>query len=646
MLSAATVSSSLDAPPSVALGAINTSPVSAGARGVPSDEAQASPFAKVLSGNQENTAASTSRATHVQPRSSITQIVAKSSISARSKKDSVSAASQPSAIPAHGASDSVSQPGSAMNPAAAAPVPAAPVPLAPVPVVQTPADTAVSKLSADAANEARAVAEMVQSLALDVAASTNAGTSAASANVPAVANGASSVDSGITASDSDEADRAVSPLIPDQGETDQLADSFSSVLENMAASASGAGQQSSDATSTAPRPQAASSAPAANGPVAKQLTQQIAGPTTADPTAQEANLGGHIAQVTANPANEATAPQASDAAQAPATVNPPAGGAIQAPPLQTAKASSATQRSITQQIQPDVANLLGLPGTNAVAAANAAANNSAGNSTQNQSNGTGHSAGQSTAQVSVAQPHSSDNTKGTGNGEAQDGRSSAGQNSAAQISAATLAANQSALVTGANGQVSHASSQVATQIATQANATSATADVKGAPASAAGAQSLPMPTIVPASLPRSLDDVAQATQLYQRVGGAEMHIAMDTDSLGAIDLRAVVHQGSLSATIAVQRPDVQTLLVNELPALQHSLAEKNLQVNQISVLAGSIGNGTDMNGQQQQQQNRPTNTPMSAAMFGQSDGERAVSGVATVELAMTLGSSGRLSVLA
>lgn len=79
---------------------------------------------------------------------------------------------------------------------------------------------------------------------------------------------------------------------------------------------------------------------------------------------------------------------------------------------------------------------------------------------------------------------------------------------------------------------------------------------------------------LPSSLPASLNDVVQASRLYQRVGGAEMHIAMDTDLLGSIDLRAVVHQSGLTAAIGVQHADVQALLSSELPGLQHALSQR------------------------------------------------------------------------
>ena len=497
--------------------------------------------------------------------------------------------------------------------------------------------------------DARAVTEIVQSLVLDATGSANVGTSAASANVTTAASGSSSAASNISQMNGDATAQTASPVIADQPATDELAVSTLNAAENADVKASASAQEVADTRNTGSASQPPNSLPATNGPAAKAAAQQDPGPTMVDLAAQLANIGGRPIQVTASPADNSAAPQTSGIAQVLGTANTTATVSAQgqAPLPQTAKTSSAAQRSIAQQIQPDIANLLGIAsGANAVAAVNAAASNNAGNGTQNQGNGTAHTAAQTAAQVSAAQTHSSDDSKGTGSGGTQDGRSALGQNSAAQVSAVTLAANQSALLTGANGEVSHAAGQVATQIATQANMAGATTDAKSAAAPSAGAQSLPTTTSLPASLPRSLDDVAQATQLYQRVGGAEMHIAMDTESLGAIDLRAVVHQGSLSATIAVQRPDVQTLLVNELPALQHSLAEKNLQVNQISVLAGSIGSGTNMNGEpHQQSQNRPS-TPLFTGTFAQSDAEPAVSRVQGSESVLALGSSGRLSVLA
>jgi len=85
----------------------------------------------------------------------------------------------------------------------------------------------------------------------------------------------------------------------------------------------------------------------------------------------------------------------------------------------------------------------------------------------------------------------------------------------------------------------------------------------------------------------------QSTATLAANANSEMRLAMQTDLLGSIDLRAAMHQSTLTATIGVQRADVQTLLANELPALQHALAEKNLQVGQISVLNNHAGGAFD-----------------------------------------------------
>lgn len=253
----------------------------------------------------------------------------------------------------------------------------------------------------------------------------------------------------------------------------------------------------------------------------------------------------------------------------------------------------------------------------------------------------GHSPATATAQSS-SQTHSTDDAKSSSSTDSSQSSSKDG-NGAAAIApqrSPTAAAPSNTL---ANAAATSQSAHVAVQAPAQADATAATFAKVPQESSAAANSSQSSQPMLP-SLPRSLTDVSQATQLYQRVGGAEMHIAMDTDLLGSIDLRAVVHQGSLSATIGVQRADVQTLLVNELPALQHSLAEKNLQVGQISVLAGSVGGGANSNGHPQQQNRQNTNTQAAPAF--PDDPPSFVSPAHIVEVAAARNNSARLSVLA
>jgi flagellar hook-length control protein FliK len=196
--------------------------------------------------------------------------------------------------------------------------------------------------------------------------------------------------------------------------------------------------------------------------------------------------------------------------------------------------------------------------------------------------------------------------------------------------------------------------------APQAGSTSAPPDASQAPStnSASVARLEPPPPTqqpLPQSLPKSLNDVAKASELYQRVGGSEMHVAMETELLGAVDLRATMHQSALTATIGVQRSDVQALLSNELPALQHALADKNFHVEQISVLNNSVGDRAGSSGQQQaatQNQNQHQNPPMpragylpniaASAASGAND-MRAIAGASSMAHAWS-DDSGRISV--
>ena len=114
---------------------------------------------------------------------------------------------------------------------------------------------------------------------------------------------------------------------------------------------------------------------------------------------------------------------------------------------------------------------------------------------------------------------------------------------------------------------------------------------------------VPLPLPSPATQPGFSSDAVKASELYQRVDGSEMHVAMQTDLLGSIDLRATMHQSAFTATISVQRSDVQSLLANELPALQHALADRNLHVEQISIVNNSVSDGAGSDGQHPQQQN-------------------------------------------
>lgn len=222
---------------------------------------------------------------------------------------------------------------------------------------------------------------------------------------------------------------------------------------------------------------------------------------------------------------------------------------------------------------------------------------------------------------------------GDGNGTSTLGNTGSATSAAVHIAPNS---NQTAAANTAQGQALHLSGQTSIPVETQ-GPLAANNKTTGNPTEL-GFQ--PQAT---STLPRSLSDIAQASQLYQGVGRAEMRVAVDTDSFGAIDLRAVVHQGSLSATIGVQRADVQMLLVNQLPALQHALADKNLQVAQISVLAGSIGGSGS--GQPQEQRDREVPSAASGQVVSEDHREFRVLPKSD-DAAEPVGYSTRLSVIA
>jgi flagellar hook-length control protein FliK len=67
-----------------------------------------------------------------------------------------------------------------------------------------------------------------------------------------------------------------------------------------------------------------------------------------------------------------------------------------------------------------------------------------------------------------------------------------------------------------------------------------------------------------------------------------MRIAMDSDKLGPLELRARVVGDEVGAAITVEKRDAHAALAIELPALQQALSEKQLRVDQVTLLHGSL----------------------------------------------------------
>ncbi len=87
--------------------------------------------------------------------------------------------------------------------------------------------------------------------------------------------------------------------------------------------------------------------------------------------------------------------------------------------------------------------------------------------------------------------------------------------------------------------------------------------------------------------------VVTAATMLQSYGKAEMRVTMQTQSLGPLELHAVLDGGRLGASISVVNREAHTLLSNSLASLQQSLIDRNLRVDHLSVLNASAGGGTN-----------------------------------------------------
>src|SRR5208283_1485940 len=82
--------------------------------------------------------------------------------------------------------------------------------------------------------------------------------------------------------------------------------------------------------------------------------------------------------------------------------------------------------------------------------------------------------------------------------------------------------------------------------------------------------------------------VISSAQLSGNDAHSEMHIAMQTDKLGAVELHARVTGEQVGAAITVEKKEAHAALAVELPTLQQALAEKNFRVAHVVLLQGAL----------------------------------------------------------
>jgi flagellar hook-length control protein FliK len=133
------------------------------------------------------------------------------------------------------------------------------------------------------------------------------------------------------------------------------------------------------------------------------------------------------------------------------------------------------------------------------------------------------------------------------------------------------------------------------------------------------------PTLSPSTLPpaQSADGpnrLVDSAKLVEAAGRSEMRIAMDTERLGPVEVRAHMVGDQVGAAITVEKRDAHSILAVELPALQQALSDKQLRVEQVTLLHASLGSAAGDAGASQRQDQRSgahtSTTPWSGGSGG------------------------------
>ena len=89
----------------------------------------------------------------------------------------------------------------------------------------------------------------------------------------------------------------------------------------------------------------------------------------------------------------------------------------------------------------------------------------------------------------------------------------------------------------------------------------------------------------------ALPGAVSSARLTQQAGSAEMQVRLRTEALGAIDVHTVVKGSDIGASIHVEARDTQVMMASEISRLEQALSERNLRVQRLDVLQGSVSGG-------------------------------------------------------
>jgi flagellar hook-length control protein FliK len=71
-------------------------------------------------------------------------------------------------------------------------------------------------------------------------------------------------------------------------------------------------------------------------------------------------------------------------------------------------------------------------------------------------------------------------------------------------------------------------------------------------------------------------------QIVNKAAQSEMRIGLNTSAFGNVEVRTVIHANDVGVLIGSEKGDLRSLLSNELPAIAHTLQQKELRLNEVN----------------------------------------------------------------
>ena len=100
----------------------------------------------------------------------------------------------------------------------------------------------------------------------------------------------------------------------------------------------------------------------------------------------------------------------------------------------------------------------------------------------------------------------------------------------------------------------------------------------------------------PTTLPALPDDKVQTARLVDRLGQAEMHLGVRTETFGSVQVHTVIRDSQVGLTIGSERGDLKSFLATEVSGLEFSLRQHDLHFNEVRFVGNSFSPGGNQYG--------------------------------------------------